>query len=135
MAEPDYFWGKLRFDKATGRWVHLSLVDHCLDVAAVFSALAHLPVHLEHLDAAAQRPLTAGDRARLAVLSLGHDLGKTNHGFQDGPTDPRVRAGHIAPLQSLYSDDGLRQRFLALLSDLADWTESPDQLESMLLAS
>jgi len=135
MREAVSFWGKWKKNPASGQVFQLSLVEHSLDVASVFWTIARLPLVLARLEAAATRPLTAVDLERLAVLAMIHDLGKTNHGFQDKPYDPRLRVGHIAPIQALYSEDALCQRLLDELEILVDWTENPDLLESFLLAS
>ncbi len=52
------------------------------DVAAVLEALLLLPAVRRALDCAAERSLTDVDRARLAVLTFLHDIGKANAGFQ-----------------------------------------------------
>jgi len=130
------FWGKLRQDHLTGRVLaRLSLTDHCLDVAGVFTVLVRLPLIRARLDSAAGRCLTEADLDRLAVLALLHDLGKTNLGFQDKPFDPRSRVGHIAPIQALYGEDDLCERLIAALTDLCEWASPPEVLESFLLAA
>ncbi|WP_211260289.1 CRISPR-associated helicase Cas3' [Xenophilus azovorans] len=65
-----------------GRVLVHPLLDHMVDVAAVLSALLLLPAVQRALDWAAGRPLTDVDRARLAVLTFLHDIGKANAGFQ-----------------------------------------------------
>lgn len=52
------------------------------DVAAVLSALLVLPAIQRALDCSAGRSLSDVDRARLAVLTFLHDIGKANAGFQ-----------------------------------------------------
>lgn len=52
------------------------------DVAAVLDALLLLPAVHHALRRAAGRPLSAVDRARLAVLAFLHDVGKASAGFQ-----------------------------------------------------
>jgi len=136
MGSPAEFWGKLRQDLVTHRVLaRLPLVEHCLDVAGVFAVLVRLPLVRARLEAAAERRLTAADLDRLAVLALLHDLGKTNLGFQDKPFEPRSRVGHIAPIQALYGEDDLCERLIAALTDLSDWADPADVLESFLLAA
>lgn len=59
----------------------LTLVAHCIDVAAVVSALLDLPTWRARLEALAKRPLTAVDFARLVALAFLHDVGKAGAGF------------------------------------------------------
>lgn len=73
-------WGKLHH--ADGATTTHSLIDHMTDVAAVMSHLLHLPAVRRSLQQAAGRNLTDTDRARLAVLTFLHDIGKANAGFQ-----------------------------------------------------
>jgi CRISPR-associated endonuclease/helicase Cas3 len=81
---PSYFrpWAKLQRDE-TGRTVaqHM-LIDHLVDVAACFAALARSGAVRRGLEAAAGRPLTETDLGRLNVIAFLHDLGKANAGFQ-----------------------------------------------------
>lgn len=90
-------FGKLdRLDER--RW-H-PLVDHMADVAATFEALCHCRSIRRGLEAAAGRPLSELDIARLTALAFLHDFGKANAGFQAkrwrGDERPRNRltAGH-----------------------------------------
>lgn len=71
-------WGKLDRKDPTRR---LSLVGHCIDVAAVFTALALLPTMRRRLERLAGRVLTEIDLQRLAVLAFLHDVGKAGAGF------------------------------------------------------
>jgi CRISPR-associated endonuclease/helicase Cas3 len=136
MATLVGFWGKLRQDRQTRQVIAaLTLVDHCLDVALVFAALARLPLIRGRLEAAAGRRLGDGDLDRLAVLALLHDLGKTNLGFQDKAQDPRSRVGHIVPIQALVSEPDLGERLSEVLSDIWTWSEAPEALEAFLLAA
>ncbi|MFT7721620.1 MAG: type I-E CRISPR-associated protein Cas7/Cse4/CasC [Roseateles sp.] len=75
MIEP---WGKLQRDDSSQR---LSLVGHCIDVAAVFSALLALPTMRRRVEALAGRVLTDQDVERLTVLCFLHDVGKASAGF------------------------------------------------------
>ena len=81
-------WGKLQ-RSPPGQLVttplceaaRLTLVAHCIDVAAVVAALLELPTWRARLEALAKRPLTAVDIARLVVLAFLHDVGKAGAGF------------------------------------------------------
>ena len=81
-------WGKLQ-RPPPGRLMptplcdaaRLTLVAHCIDVAAVVSALLELPTWRARLEALAKRPLTAVDIARLVALAFLHDVGKAGSGF------------------------------------------------------
>lgn len=79
MNEP---WGKLDRsypDVATAP--RLSLVAHCIDVAAVSRALICLPTWRKRLERLADQPLTQQDVDRLTVLAFMHDVGKAGAGF------------------------------------------------------
>lgn len=75
-------WGKL--DREQSNRAHadrLSLVGHCIDVAAVTRALMALPTWRRRLQQLAGRVLTAVDVDRLTVLAFLHDVGKAGAGF------------------------------------------------------
>ena len=59
----------------------LSLVAHCIDVAAVVAALLELPTWRARLGALAKRPLSSTDIDRLVALAFLHDVGKAGAGF------------------------------------------------------
>lgn len=114
-------WAKLQRDADRKIIAALSLVDHCLDVGAALAAI--LPTWEPYLVAAAGRPLTEQDRARLIVLAVLHDLGKANRGFQ-ARTDPgRPRIGHTGPVAALLYDKGLQRSVAAqmLRAIIVDW--------------
>lgn len=76
-------WGKLdrsHADRATAP--RLSLVAHCLDVAAVVQALLVLPTWRKRLERLAGQSLTDLDVDRFTVLAFLHDVGKAGAGFQ-----------------------------------------------------
>ncbi|MBW8848029.1 MAG: CRISPR-associated helicase Cas3' [Burkholderiales bacterium] len=75
LVEP---WGKLDRNDSSRR---LSLVGHCIDVAAVFSALVEMPTMRRRFEQLAGRPLNAVDLERLAALAFLHDVGKAGSGF------------------------------------------------------
>ncbi len=75
-------WGKLdraHPDRASAP--RLSLVAHCIDVAAVTRALLDLPLWRLRMDRLAGRTLSARDLDRLTVLAFLHDAGKAGAGF------------------------------------------------------
>lgn len=96
-------WGKWQDD---GCW--LPLIDHCLDVAAVFQALIAQPLIRKRLAASAGQALLPVHGERLAALACLHDLGKCNWGFQ-AKSDPRARqtAGHVIEAVALLQDQAL----------------------------
>ncbi len=131
------FWGKLNFD-ADGKvkeW--LSLTQHCLDVSAVFSALAELPVIRHKLDTSAGFKLDQTQRQRLAVIALLHDIGKANLGFQDKPFDKTIHAGHIAEMAAFFADVDLRQRLVLAIEaeTLCGWFDPPESVIAFLVAA
>jgi CRISPR-associated endonuclease/helicase Cas3 len=73
-------WGKLNRDGPELR-TH-SLIDHMLDVAACFTALAECAAIRRAMHRTAQRVLDEADIARLSALAFLHDIGKANSGFQ-----------------------------------------------------
>ena len=118
-------WGKLQ-RSPPGQLVptplceaaRLSLVAHCIDVAAVVKALLELPTWRARLEALAKRPLTAVDIDRLVALAFLHDVGKAGAGFYSkGTSDAvaqawrartradRVAFGHVAVVGPLFSGD------------------------------
>lgn len=76
-------WGKLDRSVADRTQApRLTLVAHCIDVAAVTRALLDLPTWRRRLLCLAQRPrFTATDLDRLTVLAFLHDAGKAGAGF------------------------------------------------------
>ena len=84
-------WGKLQRGTADPTFApRLTLVAHCIDVAAVVAALLDLPTWRTRLDTLARRPLTDQDRARLCALAFLHDIGKAGAGFYSKGTGPEV---------------------------------------------
>gem|GEM_PF-2300956 len=75
-------WGKLdrcHRDRTTAP--RLSLVAHCIDVAAVARALMELPTWRRRMERLAGRALSQLDLDRLTVLAFLHDVGKAGAGF------------------------------------------------------
>jgi CRISPR-associated endonuclease/helicase Cas3 len=88
-------WGKLsKTGDALVSW-H-PLLDHCRDVAACAEALLRLPSIRNRLTTLADRPdLPDIWIARISALSLLHDFGKANVGFQARSGPGATRVGHI----------------------------------------
>jgi CRISPR-associated endonuclease/helicase Cas3 len=86
-------WGKLDRsapDRSTA--ARLSLVAHCIDVAAVTRALIELPTWQRRLLTLARRPVfSATDLDRLTVLAFMHDVGKAGAGFYSKALPSNVR--------------------------------------------
>lgn len=75
-------WGKLdRSAVDRTQAARLSLVGHCIDVAAVARALLKLPTWRARLQRLACRTFTDTDLDRLTVLAFLHDVGKAGSGF------------------------------------------------------
>ena len=121
MIEEWETWAKLQRDADNKVVAVLPLIDHCLDVGAALEAI--LPGWQPNLVAAAGRPLTEQDRARLIVLAVLHDLGKANRGFQARIDPGRPRIGHTGPVAALLRDPVLKQGEAAglLRAIVADW--------------
>ncbi|MDR6128574.1 CRISPR-associated endonuclease/helicase Cas3 [Sphingomonas sp. SORGH_AS802] len=121
MMQINEAWAKLQRDADDKIIASLPLVDHCLDVGAALTAI--LPSWAPYLEAAAGRPLTEQDRARLIVLAVLHDLGKANRGFQARTDRSRPPIGHTGPVAALLRDPVLKQGAAAglLRAIIADW--------------
>lgn len=133
------FWGKLSRGEPSPAF-H-PLVDHCVDVAAVFRQLCKLPAFSRRLSDNHETTLEQSHIDRLAVLTLLHDIGKCNWGFQ-AKADPAATpvAGHVNEAVSLLFDEEARglwpEEFTALLTEMCSWfRDSEPDLFSMLLAS
>jgi CRISPR-associated endonuclease/helicase Cas3 len=101
-------WAKLAYDDAGQVRAALPLVDHCLDVAAVFVALLRGGAWGRMLAHAAGRELTGQDVARLTVLAALHDIGKANRGFQARIERGAPIVGHEGEVAALLFDPALR---------------------------
>ena len=75
-------WGKRRSTDGNIKTDRLGLLEHSIDVAAVFESLAAIPLIRRRLENLAKTKLTESLIARLAVLAFLHDLGKASVGFQ-----------------------------------------------------
>ena len=89
------------------------------------------------LDTSAGARLDEAQRQRLAVITLLHDVGKANLGFQDKPFDKTLHAGHIAELAVFFADADLRQRFVQALEaeTLCGWLDPPESVLGFLAAA
>ncbi|MDJ0278316.1 CRISPR-associated helicase Cas3' [Sphingomonas sp. 2R-10] len=114
-------WAKLIRNDDKVAIAALPLVDHCLDVGAAGEAV--LQAWAGPLEAAAGRPLTGQDVARLVVLMALHDLGKANRGFQARIDPKREPVGHTAPVAALLTQSQLCRTpvAVAIHAMLADW--------------
>lgn len=79
---PPTAWGKLQRGTIHSSISIHPLIDHMLDVANCFLALAETVAIKRSLELTAHRPLSQVDLSRLAVLAFLHDIGKANSGFQ-----------------------------------------------------
>jgi len=131
------FWGKIQVDDAGAIRQWLPLVQHSLDVAAVFSALVELPTIHRRLEVSAGTKLDNVQKQRLAVLALLHDVGKANLGFQKKAFDKTLRAGHIRELAVFFSDENLQARLVQALEaeTLCGWFDPPESALAFLTAA
>lgn len=143
-------WGKLdRNHPDKARAPRLSLLGHCIDVAAVMAALLALPVLRARLDTLAGRPLTEYDRTRLAALALLHDIGKAGAGFQSRGLDdavhrawlrdsraPRAQLGHVLVVAPLFAHGAAFAACREALGvdEVLGWGDEA-QIQSLWLAS
>jgi CRISPR-associated endonuclease/helicase Cas3 len=116
-------WAKLRHDDSGAVVAALPLVDHALDVGAAFAALLAGGAWAGALAAAAGRPLTSLDHARLTVLAALHDIGKANAGFQARARPGAAPVGHEPQVAALLKAERLRGSAAgqALLAVQRDW--------------
>ena len=75
-------WGKRRSRAGNIESARLGLVQHSMDVAAVFEALVAIPLIQRRLERLAASEMSDTVLARLSVLVFLHDIGKTSAGFQ-----------------------------------------------------
>ena len=143
-AQTPRFWAKLRNPSDSSHSAEascLSLCAHSLDVAVVFRRLAALTTFRRRLETSACHVLSDLDLDRLAVVSMLHDLGKSNWGFQ-AKRDRKARdtAGHVLEAAVFLFDDTIQARWpaswIALIQQMASWFDPPDEaLCQMLLAA
>ncbi len=139
---PPYFWAKLsRSPDSRSSGSYLSLPAHSLDVSVVFRRLANLPAFRRQLETSACHVFSDNDMDRLAVVSMLHDLGKPNRGFQ-AKQNPKARdtAGHVLEAAVFLFDETIQPRWPApwidLIQDMATWFDPPEEaLCQILLAA
>ena len=142
-------WGKLdrrHPDPATAP--RLSLVAHCIDVAAVTRALIELPTWQQRLCRLnGERPFTPVDLDRLTVLAFLHDVGKAGSGFFSKALAaderhrwkvkhavPDAQFGHtrtVAPLLG-FAPAFEQHRQAIGIEEIACWCGGEDQREPVL---
>ncbi|HIJ84164.1 MAG TPA: CRISPR-associated endonuclease Cas3'', partial [Magnetococcales bacterium] len=133
------YWGK-RQDLPDHSETH-PLSHHVLEVAIVTLELLNLDIFRRRLSQALGLPdLSPHQRQRLAVLAALHDVGKCNHGFQDGRESRQWQThGHVREIFKLLFDSPRSEEgFSALaLAEITSWfteatgtaiQDSPDPL-------
>lgn len=142
-------WGKLdRQAPDRTRAARLSLVGHCIDVAAVTRALLELPTWRARLQRLAGCEFSPTDLDRLAVLAFLHDAGKAGAGFyskgvSDGEQAAWLRGAHhdrsqlghtrvVAPLLGFAGDYGAHRQALGV-EQLRLWGGSNELAQEPLL--
>lgn len=131
-------FGKLQRDESGAITGWHPLVDHMIDVAAVFDRLCLCRSIRRSMEKAAGRKLGEADIARLSALVFLHDLGKANSGFQakrwknkqDIPKDWPCHAGHGIEAFKLFDLSNKLEHLLERLpvDQLAAWGEACDPL-------
>ena len=139
-------WGKL---EGASR---LSLVAHCIDVAATFLALASVPAIRARLETLAGRTLGPIDLDRLTALAFLHDVGKCSAGFYAKclPEDERQvwmrrhgigfeALGHTRVVNTLFKPGALSNRLAEAVGvdAIMDWhdPELPAEQPSLWFAA
>ena len=89
-------WGKRRSTDGNIKTDRLGLLEHSIDVAAVFESLAAIPLIRRRLENLAKTKLTESLIARLEVLAFLHDLGKASVGFQSKSIEEAIRLSWLA---------------------------------------
>ncbi len=89
-------WGKRR--SIDGDIETLGLIEHSIDVAAVFESLVAIPLIRHRLETLAKARAKPTDSLidRLAVLAFLHDLGKASVGFQSKSIEETIRPAWLA---------------------------------------
>lgn len=141
-SEPGLAWGKLD-RQAPDPKPRLSLVAHCIDVAAVLAALLELPSWRRRLQRLAGRTLDEIDLQRLQVLAFLHDVGKAGAGFyskalppaEQLPLSQQSHTRAVAPL--LVNDDPLYESLRQAIGfwDFLRWSDNPGEALSLWLAA
>lgn len=123
-------WGKLdRHAPDRAHAPRLSLVGHCIDVAAVAQALLDLPTWRTRLHRLAGREFSATDVERLTVLAFLHDVGKAGAGFfSKGLSDAEQMAWLRGPAQQNRSELGHTRVVAPLLRFDAEYASHRDAI-------
>ncbi|MEX0680985.1 MAG: CRISPR-associated helicase Cas3', partial [Balneolales bacterium] len=137
---PDDFWAKLdrNEDGAVTHW-H-PLIAHSADVAAVVEALLMRTILNRRLARLlGQEKLTDIQIARFAALSVIHDAGKANHGFQNQAFDIKgPREGHVGPIiEIIQADENFHEQLLIPLGiqDVLTWFSNQETAVHFLFAT
>lgn len=128
-------WGKRRSTDGNIETDRLGLIEHSIDVAAVFESLVSVPLICRRLETLAKTRLTETLIARLAVLAFLHDLGKASVGFQSKSIEEAIRpswrtkaeidfnqCGHTRVVAGVLFNPKLKDHFP--LAEMALWGES-----------
>lgn len=128
-------WGKRHSTDGNIEEDRLGLIEHSIDVAAVFESLVAVPLICRRLETLAKTKLTESLIARLAVLAFLHDLGKASVGFQSKSIEETMRpswlakakigfhqCGHTRVVAGVLFNSKLKDRFP--LAEMVLWGES-----------
>ena len=137
-------WGKRRSGEGNTESARLGLTSHSMDVAAVYEALAAVPLMRRRLERLGGSEITDTVLARLSVLAFLHDIGKTSVGFQSKslPDEKRFRwlnehrihpgqCGHTRVVAALLFNPATCQRLSEVfpLEQMLGWGQAtPDLL-------
>ena len=128
-------WGKRCSTDGNIETDRLGLIEHSIDVAAVFESLVAIPLIRRRLETLAKTRLTESQIARLAVLAFLHDLGKASVGFQSKSIEEAIRpswlakakigfnqCGHTRVVAGVLFNSKIKDRFP--LAEMVFWGES-----------
>jgi CRISPR-associated endonuclease/helicase Cas3 len=145
IGAPTVPWGKLQKDDDGTVVEWHPLVAHCADVAACAEALLRNTILGSRIATlAGVEGLSETDIHRLCWLSVVHDFGKFNHGFQrKALAKPKQVAGHVGEAVSLLllmgkGDHSGRLIEALRLREVCSWCEGQDDGENainLLIAS
>ena len=127
-------WGKRRSTDGNIETDRLGLIEHSIDVAAVFESLVAVPLICRRLETLAKTRMTESLIARLAVLAFLHDLGKASVGFQSKSIEEAIRSswldkakiglnqcGHTRVVAGVLFNSKIKDRFP--LAEMVQWGE------------
>lgn len=127
---PENFWAKLSPDRTAWH----PLVAHCADVGGVMTGLLHPSAPFRRILARAGGldDLSEDHVAQLVYLTILHDFGKANHGFQDKgfPRPPRrwPRSGHVKVVVESLTVPELRDWLGAAIEPFASRDSDPGEI-------